>query len=160
MGQGRPYFCCHGGDQAALGLGAVYGGGAANSISVYVSASVYAFRGCGKYDFWRFDVGEGAPAPGGIWAILPPADFPEKVKKGGALTTDGGDNIYALRGEDKNEVWRYHIGRDGWDKGPFLPDKVKEGGAITFVGGDIHVMPGRNKKDFWKLSPLPPFAGP
>ncbi len=77
-----------------------------------------------------------------------------------ALTTDGGDNIYALRGEDKNEVWRSRISEDGWDKGPFLPDKVKEGGAITFLGGDIRVMPVHNKKDFWKLSPLPPFAGP
>jgi len=65
------------------------------------------------------------------------ADAPATVKYGGALTYDGTDYIYALRGNDTKSFWRYNIAADSWISMAWTsmadaPDKVKDGGALAY----------------------------
>ena len=125
---------------------------------VFVEGAVYAMRGGAEFDFWRFDVGVGNPAPGGTWDTAP-ADFPVTVGRGGAITSDGVDLIYALRGDDTKEIYRYQISDDaaGWIRGPDIPEQMREGGTLVFFGGDVYATQGRQTTEFLKISPLPPF---
>ena len=49
----------------------------------------------------------------------PTADVP--LARGGALASDGNDIIYALRGDDTKEIWRYQISKKEWAPGPDIP---------------------------------------
>jgi hypothetical protein len=90
----------------------------------------------------------------GSWTTL--ADTPANVQWGGALAYDdsGSGSIYALRGDDKKDFWRYDIGTNTWDTTlSQTPDKVKEGGALAYDGGDfVYALRGKDTKDFWRYS--------
>jgi hypothetical protein len=56
---------------------------------------LYALRGEDKKHFWRYGI------VGDTWASM--ADAHQNVKHGGALASDGGNQLYALRGDDKTD---------------------------------------------------------
>jgi hypothetical protein len=70
----------------------------------------------------------------------------------GGGPADGADNyIYAFRGHDSKDFWRYDISADSWSALADAPDKVKEGGALAYDGGSyIYAFRGHDSKDFWR----------
>ena len=61
-------------------------------------------------------------------------------------------DIYAFRGGDKDDFWRYSISEDNWYSMEDAPDKIKAGGALAYDGsGYIYAFRG-DKKDFWRYS--------
>lgn len=123
---------------------------------VFADGDVYALRGGDQVDFWRFDA-DGTKT----WSTTP-ANFSVLVGRGGALASDGVDIIYALRGSDTKEIYRYQITDDaaGWIRGPDIPEQMREGGTLMFLGGDVYATQGRQQTEFLKISPLPPFVAP
>lgn len=81
------------------------------------------------------------------WYLM--ADTPDKVQWGGSLTYDGSD-IYALRGKDSKDFWKYDITSNTWSPIADTPDKVKEGGSLTYDGNGIYTLRGKDTKSFWK----------
>jgi len=73
---------------------------------------------------------------------------------GGALAYDGSDYIYAFRGDDAKDFWRYSISGNSWTSMANAPEKVKEGGALAYDGGDfVYALRGnKDAKDFWRYS--------
>lgn len=78
----------------------------------------------------------------------------KQVKAGGALTVFS-DYIYAFKGGNSKEFWRYDISADTWIKKAFIPGdkKVKHGGALVTVGDYIYAFKGGNTKEFWMYNP-------
>ena len=85
-------------DNSAQWPGASYvfgkGGGGWTTDGTFI----FGMRGNGNNRFWRYDVG------GNSWSNL--ADTPANVNDGGAVTFVGGD-IYAFRGGDKKDFWKF-----------------------------------------------------
>ncbi|NQW22733.1 MAG: hypothetical protein HQ475_04730 [SAR202 cluster bacterium] len=76
---------------------------------------------------------------------------PSNVTGGGALTTDG-TNIFALRGDGKDDFWRYSVANDSWSSLANTPSNVDSGSAMTYAGGYIYTLRGDGKNDFWRYN--------
>ena len=128
-------------------------------------ARIYAMRGGRTIDFWKFDIDPTKPQ-GGVWDDLLDDDFPVPVGRGGALTTDGLGLVYALRGDDTKEIYRYIVPdvfgdediEGQWVIGPDLPLQMREGGSLVVLDGDVYATQGRQRNELLRISPLPPFS--
>jgi hypothetical protein len=104
---------------------------------------VYALRGWDSSDFWRYDPAQDT------WTVLP--NLPGHVGSGGALAwacterseCDGGDYIYAFRGQASPGFYRYHIPSGRWEPLPDAPEPVHEGGALAWAGGGLFALRGK-----------------
>ena len=101
----------------------------------------YALRGRNSNNFWRYDVSSNS------WSYM--ANTPANVKYGGALAYDGGNYIYAFRG-NSTSFWRYDISTNSWTTLTSAPGTVKEGGALTYNNGYVYALQGNNTKNFWR----------
>ncbi len=117
---------------------------------------LYAFRGglgASGRAFWRYQLSTGT------WDAAP-RDAPNNKGDGAALTWNGGDYIYAFRGNNQRTFWRYSIPGDVWVTRRQAPDTVNGGGALAFAGGYVYALRGDNSTDFWCFDPgPPPFLG-
>lgn len=84
------------------------------------------------------------------WDVL--LDALDGVGEGGALTTDG-TVIYALRGKNQTDFWRFDPATGFWTPLADTPQKVKQGGALVYAGGLVYALRGGDKKDFWRFNP-------
>ena len=75
---------------------------------VYHSADgyIYAFRGNGTYDFWKYDIANNQ--------FVGPIPFPNSVSTGGDLLWDGVNYVYGFRGSNSNAFYRYDISANSW----------------------------------------------
>jgi outer membrane protein assembly factor BamB len=103
----------------------------------------YALRGKNTKTFWRYD------ASADSWTPL--ANTPANVKYGGSLAYDGGNYIYAFRG-DSTTFWRYDISANSWTTRANAPGTVKEGGALIYNNGYVYALQGNNTKNFWRYN--------
>lgn len=131
--------------------------------------AVFALRGGGTRDFWRYSIGSDS------WAVLP--ETPAPVGDGGALAEFASNgaicntstfSVAALRGSGTGDFWCYNIDHAAWEPGPSLPTPVGPGGALAQLQrlGHIYALSGGGTNSFWRLeqagvwSPLAPTPGP
>jgi hypothetical protein len=82
----------------------------------------------------------------------------KKSKDGGAgVWLDGA--IYALKGGNTQEFWKYTVARDSWAEQETIPQmapgglkkkKVKAGAGITNAGGLLYATKGNKSLEFWR----------
>ncbi len=87
------------------------------------------------------------------WAPLPLA--PAGVRSGGSLVYPGsGDYIYAFRGGNNTDFWRYSISNNSWESLAPAPARVGAGGSLVYPGsGDyIYALRGGGTTTFWRYS--------
>jgi hypothetical protein len=94
----------------------------------------------------------------------------KRVKDGGVLAcsnssdlSDGSDAsyIYALKGNNTCEFYRYNIATNTWEAKESIPAVgisgkkkcVKKGSALTKMGGKIYGIKGNNSLEFWSYNP-------
>jgi len=59
--------------------------------------------------------------------------------------------IYALRGDDKDDFWKYSPSSDTWTNMENTPEKVKFGASLAYTGdGHMFAFRGNDKTDFWR----------
>lgn len=104
---------------------------------------LFAFRGGGTLNFWRYETLANA------W--VPKANALGVVGVGGALTYDG-TNIFGLEGNKTKVFWRYDIATNSWTARASTPVAVGAGGALTTLGGNIYAFQGANKPAFWRYN--------
>ncbi len=102
-------------------------------------------------DTWfRTPARQGMPIPG--------ANGRKKSKDGGSGACYGGA-LYALKGGNTQEFWRYRIQSDSWQQMDTMPafgsshrrKKVKAGGDITnFGNGAFFALKGNKTIEFWR----------
>jgi len=79
---------------------------------VFLNGFIYAFKGGGTQEFWRYDTA------GNAWTELdtiPQTGYDRRrmVKAGGDLVVGPGNALYALKGNKSNQFWRYVPGSSG-----------------------------------------------
>jgi M6 family metalloprotease-like protein len=118
-----------------------------------------------------FTVTAAAPETGWVRkADLPLGPKSKRVKDGGALAysnssdlSDGSDAsyIYALKGNNRCEFYRYNTADNTWDTKDSIPaigasgkkKAVKKGAAMTATGDNIYAAKGNNCLEFWLYNP-------
>ena len=77
------------------------------------------------------------------------------VQQGGSLVWTSGDYIYALRGIETTEFWRYSISNDNWTPMASISESVT-GSSLVWTGGDnIYALlqgGGGLSNNFWRYS--------
>jgi len=91
-------------------------------------------------------------------ALLPLGQSGKKVKQGGCLVYVPESTVYALKGSNTNEFYRYDIANDTWTKVCSIPysikpKRVKGGAALTYGKGYIYALKGSNTAEFWRYTP-------
>lgn len=122
---------------------------------------IYFFRGAGMTEFYAYD------PVADSWSTL--AETPEIVRYGATLVYPGsGDYIYASRGQNTQQFWRYSISGNSWSDED-APDPTGEnwfsyGSRLVTDGTDIYYFSGRGTAellkyeiggDWTKISDLP-----
>ncbi len=119
---------------------AVYGGGSL----VYPGSGnyIYAFQGNNATSFWRYDVTTAWPPSSGNWTTTL-SGAPATVLSGGSLTSDGGNTLYAVRGDNTTDTWTYDISGNTWTiLGAPKTTPVNVGTASTSLAkGDLVYVP-------------------
>ena len=116
---------------------------------------VYAHKA--KYDeFYYFDV-NGDTWSGPKHGMPIPGSAGSKKSKDGSCGDFYRGSIYALKGGNTLEFWRYDIDGDTWTEQPPMPigagKKVKAGAGIAATDKAIYLMKGNKSLEFWMYSP-------
>ncbi len=121
--------------------------------------TIYAHKA--KYhEFYRYNVNSDS------WSTALHA-MPVYGSTGKKKTKDGGcgawldGRIYALKGGNTQEFWRYTAATDSWHEMDILPrvgtggkkKKVKAGGSITSDGNVLYAQKGNKCNEFWRYVP-------
>lgn len=108
--------------------------GAGGSLVCITGDFIYAFRGGGTTDFWRYQISANVwnPAPGASPAIVGglPARPGAAVGEGGSLANVGGSFIYALLGGGSTDFWFYDVARNTWTRSTAAPSAIGAGAAM------------------------------
>jgi hypothetical protein len=104
---------------------------------------LYAMRGGGTADFWRYSTTD-------AWDAL--TSVPFAVDAGGALAyaEDGGAGyVYALRGDDQQDFERFQISDGTWSAMASTTTGADDGAALAWDGQNtIYALRGNGATDF------------
>ncbi len=111
--------------------------------NTYTFNHIYATRGGGTQDFWRYSLASGD------WEVR--ASTPAAITSSGTLRWDGSGFIFAFQG-GTNTMWRYNILRNAWPNA-LMPttNNITNGGAIC-IDDDaeyLYALQG-NSDQFWR----------
>jgi hypothetical protein len=119
------------------------------------SNTIYALKGSYN-EFFAYDVS------GNSWVtrdtlpkVSPPGNKKKKVKDGAGIACYG-DFVYALKGGNTYEFWKYYVPSNRWFpaedilSGPALK-RVKGGGALVYAPckGNLYALKGNNTWEFY-----------
>jgi hypothetical protein len=121
------------------------------------SRYIYAFKA--KYhEFYRFDLNTEAWSAA-LRAMPIQGSAGSKKAKDGSRGAVLGGTIYALKGGNTQEFWKYTIARDSWAELETIPRvgigstkrvKVKAGAGIAALGSVLYATKGGNTAQFWR----------
>ncbi|MCX7785788.1 MAG: T9SS type A sorting domain-containing protein, partial [candidate division WOR-3 bacterium] len=129
---------------------------------VAVGETIYALKGGAKYnEFYCYDI------RANDWFEIEslPQNHPaigrrKKVKSGGAITFDGANRLYVIKGGGTQEFWCYEINHHRWIPLETIPKGksgikggIKSGGSLTALAGKIYCLKGNNTYEFWRYNP-------
>jgi YVTN family beta-propeller protein len=118
--------------------------------------TIYAFKA--KYmEFYSYSTETGS------WSASLAA-MPIAGSAGSKKSKDGGcadllnDYIYALKGGNTREFWKYTIAANSWTEKETIPTgsfkkKVKAGADIAAVGSVLYATKGNKSNELWKYTP-------
>jgi len=121
-----------------------------------VNRKIYAHKA--KYhEFYSYDVSAGAWSPA-LDAMPVSGSAGSKKSREGACGAYVNGSIYALKGGNTREFWKYFVARDSWTELETIPlmapnglrKKVKAGADITSAGGVLFATKGNNSLEFWR----------
>ncbi len=148
-------------DQSATRGKAVKGGGSLAYVYTRDSSFVYALKGSGTNEFYRYDVARDT------FFSLAAAPYVTKPKydKGSWIAYDGSQFIYLMQNK-YNALFRYDVLAEQWDTVTVLKrmplvgqlgrnKKVGDGSCAAFNpdGGFLFAMKGNNTQEAWKYLP-------
>ncbi|MEO0079950.1 MAG: FlgD immunoglobulin-like domain containing protein [candidate division WOR-3 bacterium] len=134
-------------------------GTASTAVTRAETAFIYLLKGNGTTDFYRFNT------LSGHWEMCASApSWPDGkgFKDGSSIAWDGGDYIYALKGDSKNNLfYRYSLAKDSWESLSGMPlvgrsgrsKRVKAGAALAFCDDWLYALKGGNTRELWVYVP-------
>ncbi len=132
--------------------------------------TIYAHKG--KYhEFYAFDLATSEWLPNPLAPMPIPSEkmLTRKRAKDGSCATWAFQTIFALKGGNTCEFWRYFPEGDSWVELDTIPSvgssgvkkRVRDGADIaTFVDGVMYVTKGNKTLEFWRFTPGPGIVRP
>jgi hypothetical protein len=127
---------------------------------------LYAFKG--KYhEFYTYDTDADSWSPAKSAMPIPGTNGNKKAKDGSCAAWYSG-KIYAFKGGNTTEFWRYFPTGDSWHKQDDIPlvgtsgmrKKVKGGAALAgYPGTGVYAFKGNKSLEFWRYTPYEVAAG-
>jgi 5-hydroxyisourate hydrolase-like protein (transthyretin family) len=122
---------------------------------IATNSAVYGFKGWKSRAFYKFDGtnwSDMETIPNGLkYKPTRPIDSLKFNKKGpgkgASLAWDGGNTIYAIKGNGLWEFWAYDIGANTWTSKAWIGgDKgAKAGSAIAYADGKVYMLLSKQK---------------
>jgi hypothetical protein len=128
----------------------------------YLNGKLYLLKGSGTLEAYGFT--PGLPIAEDPWKdTLDQVTFKgprlRNVKSGGSLVANG-DRLYALKGGNTQEFWRYQFPETTWRQLTDIPlalsghrVKVKRGSGMASVDSTIYCLKGSSSYEFWQYKP-------
>jgi hypothetical protein len=122
--------------------------------------TIYAHKA--KYhEFYKYDTDKDSWNPTALVAMPIPGSAGSKKSKDGGCGTwinVGGEAIYALKGGNTSEFWKYTVTANSWAEKDTLPKgaggkKVKAGADIVAVGTKLYAFKGNKTGELWMYTP-------
>jgi hypothetical protein len=123
---------------------------------------LYAHKG--KYhEFYYYDLETDLWSPALRAMPIPGSSGRNKKSKDGSCAAWYGGKIYALKGGNTNEFWRYFPETDTWQAQEDIPlwgtsgrrKKVKGGAALAgYPGTGVYAFKGNKSLEFWRYTPF------
>ncbi|MCS7257843.1 MAG: choice-of-anchor J domain-containing protein [candidate division WOR-3 bacterium] len=121
------------------------------------AGKIYALKGSKGNEFYVYDILTNEwMGRKNLPLVHPQIRKAKYVRAGGAITYDGNNFIYAIKGGRSNEFWRYDILNDSWYPLETIPrlNKTKSylggGASMTFAQGKIWLLKGNKTLEFWR----------
>ena len=122
-----------------------------------VNGKIYAFKG--KYhEFYRYSP-DGDSWSGALNAMPIAGSAGSKKSKDGGCGTYVNGSIYALKGGNTQEFWKYDVAGNSWTEMETLPQvasngqkkkKVKTGAGLASAGSVLYATKGNKSLEFWR----------
>lgn len=113
-------------------------GGAMKVIGDYI----YILAGANTTTFWRYSL------TNRTWTTL--ASIPQAVSDGSSMTYDGGNFLYAIRGNSSSDgFYRYDIVNNTWTPLPTLPANAMAGADIAYIGNNTIAIFFTGPREFY-----------
>ncbi len=116
-----------------------------------------------RHEFWKYDL------VSGTWSEFQLKSMPyvsragkNKKSKDGGSAASLGDYIYALKGGNTCEFWRYCLAGDSWTEMETIPQvgstgkkkRVKGGGSlVAYSAAQLFALKGNKCNEFWQYVP-------
>jgi len=120
---------------------------------------IYALKGTGLSSINRFcsyDIGaEEWTTQCSLPMISPPGTKKTRVRYGAGIAC-AGSQVYALKGGNTNEFWRYDPDSEAWFTAVSVPQtlkRVKSGCALVTANGFLWALRGNNTLEFYRYLP-------
>jgi hypothetical protein len=124
-------------------------GASAIGVNIGPAGHVYLLRASGTFEFYRYDVSNDH------WQAMAaaPGQRGEEFKIGSAISFDGTDTVFALKGV-LDKFYAYAVSTDSWLTKPDLPlgsrrKQAKGGAAIYNHMRRVYCIKGSNSQEFW-----------
>ncbi len=123
--------------------------------------SLYAHKALSR-EMYRYDLSSGTWDPTAL-AGMPPGSSNLQLSTGGCATWLYG-SIYAFKGNNTNELWRYDPGVNEWTALDDVPlgdagKRVHAGGDITSTPDVLFAFKGSKTNELWRYVPYPELGG-
>ncbi len=121
-----------------------------------VSKKIYAFKA--KYhEFFRYSP-DGDSWSAALRAMPVPGSAGSRKAKDGCCGTYINGSIYALKGANTREFWKYSVATDSWAEKETIPTgtmkkKVKSGADIVTAGLSLYATKGNKSNELWQYVP-------
>jgi hypothetical protein len=114
--------------------------------------TIYALKGSYN-EFFAYQVDSNFWTTKTLLPLIGSSGRKKKVKDGAGIAQAGGF-VYALKGGNTQEFWKYSADSDRWIQGPDLPlgggKRVKGGGALVAGSDGLYATKGNNTLEFWR----------
>ncbi|MGQ9707497.1 MAG: SBBP repeat-containing protein [bacterium] len=118
---------------------------------------VFAFKGNNTTEFYCFNIKDQTWTEKESIPGIGASGSKKRVKGGASLAADADGKIYALKGNNTLEFWRYSIISNQWQQMKDFPagdKRVKAGAGMVYVpgGNRLYALRGGNTADFYAYS--------